>query len=159
MVAPTWTYILFLILLITFGVPLSIIDVREHRLPNVLTGALLLLSLCLAAAGAITLQNHHRLVESFLGALSLPAFYLLVSLITRGGVGMGDVKLSISVGLISGYFGWSVLWMSTFLAVATGAIFSISSMIIGKVSAKDAIPFGPFILLGQFLALLPLYPK
>jgi leader peptidase (prepilin peptidase)/N-methyltransferase len=159
MMAPTWTYILFLILLITFGIPLSFIDIREHRLPNLLTGALLFLSLCLVAAGAITFQNHHRLVESFLGALSLPAFYLLVSLITRGGVGMGDVKLSISVGLISGYFGWSVLWMSTFLAVAMGAVFSISSMIIGKVSAKDAIPFGPFILLGQFLALIALYRK
>ena len=157
--ASTWTYVLFLILLITFGIPLSIIDVREHRLPNVLTGSLLFSTLCLVTGSDITVHNHHRLIESFVGALSLPAFYILVSLITRGGVGMGDVKLSISVGVISGYFGWSVLWMSTFLAVAAGAIFSILSMIIGKVSAKDAIPFGPFILLGQFLALLPLYPK
>ena len=156
MVAPTWTYLLFLILLIAFGIPLSIIDVREHRLPNVLTGSLLLSTLCLVTGSAITVHNHHRLIESFVGALSLPTFYILVSLMTKGGVGIGDVKLSISVGLISGYFGWSVLWISTFLAIATGAIFSILSMIIGKVSAKDAIPFGPFILLGQLLALLSL---
>lgn len=157
MVAPTWTYLLFLTLLIAFGIPLSIIDVREHRLPNVLTGSLLLSTLCLVTGSTITVHNHHRLIESFVGALSLPTFYILVSLMTNGGVGIGDVKLSISVGLISGYFGWSVLWISTFLAVATGAIFSISSMIIGKVSAKDAIPFGPFILLGQLLALLSLH--
>ena len=157
MVAPTWTYLLFLTLLIAFGIPLSIFDVREHRLPNVLTGSLLLSTLCLVTGSAITVHNHHRLIESFVGALSLPTFYILVSLMTKGGIGIGDVKLSISVGLISGYFGWSVLWISTFLAVATGAIFSISSMIIGKVSAKDAIPFGPFILLGQFLALLSLH--
>ena len=157
MVAQTWTYLLFLTLLIAFGIPLSIFDVREHRLPNVLTGSLLLSTLCLVTGSAITVHNHHRLIESFVGALSLPTFYILVSLMTKGGIGIGDVKLSISVGLISGYFGWSVLWISTFLAVATGAIFSISSMIIGKVSAKDAIPFGPFILLGQFLALLSLH--
>ena len=47
------TSVTFIFLLITFGIPLSVFDIRQHRLPNALTGSLFFSSLGSAVTNSI----------------------------------------------------------------------------------------------------------
>ena len=67
---------------------------------------------------------------------------------------MGDVKLSASIGLISGYFGIHALLTASFSAFSLGALIGIGLMLIGKAGRKTAIPFGPFMIAGQLISLV-----
>jgi leader peptidase (prepilin peptidase)/N-methyltransferase len=49
------------------------------------------------------------LLRAALGTIILFAGYLILGLISPGGIGMGDVKLAAPVGLYLGYLGWGQL--------------------------------------------------
>ncbi len=74
-------------------------------------------------------------------------FFGLIILISRGrGMGMGDLKLSIPLGLI---FGWPDVLLIVTLAFVIGSVFSIILIISKGKRLKDAIPFGPFLVVGS----------
>ena len=68
----------------------------------------------------------------------------------RQGIGMGDVKLGIVIGLFVGPF-WSLV--TFILAVLFGGLWGLFCLLSGKVKAGQEIPFGPFISLGGFCVL------
>ena len=76
---------------------------------------------------------------------------VIVSLLTRGGLGMGDVKLFSSLGFMCGiravYF--SVMFAFIFCAVASTVF-----LVMKKKSLKDSLPLGPFIWLGYGVTVL-----
>lgn len=152
------TSVTFILPLITFGIPLSIFDIRQRRLPNVLTGALFLSSIGIAVTNSLLRHESHRLVLGLGGAASMIAFYFMISLLSRGGLGMGDVKLAFPLGFISGFFGIRAVWISNFFAISIGALFSIVLLLFARAGVKSTIPFGPFMLFGQLLCLLLLTP-
>ncbi len=87
-----------------------------------------------------------------LSAIGAFLFFLLIFLATRGrGMGFGDVKLSFLMGLVLGFPGVVIALYSAFL---TGAIASIILVVSGKKKIPGGtIPFGPFLVLGMFIAL------
>ncbi|TLM85716.1 prepilin peptidase [Pseudarthrobacter sp. NamE2] len=97
------------IFLAVLGVQLARIDIALHLLPNPLVLALLAGGLLLLLAPGILNQQADNLLRAVLGAAILFAGYLLLGLISPGGIGMGDVKLAAPVGLYLGYLGWSHL--------------------------------------------------
>lgn len=87
----------------------------------------------------------NRLFGAFIGIL----FVGLIILISRGrGMGMGDLKLVAALGLI---FGWPDVLLILFLAFIIGSIFVLPMLIRKQKGMKDAIPFGPFIIVGAVL--------
>lgn len=151
--------IAFIFVLILLGAPLTMADFRDHRLPNALTGALLLTSLSIVTISCLARHRYQSLRLSAIGALLSVSFYLLVALLSRGGLGAGDIKLSASLGVISGFYSFSMLWVSTCLAIASAAFFAIWVITCKKAKVESAIAFGPFMLLGQLIPLLFLLPK
>lgn len=66
-------------------------------------------------------------------------------------MGFGDVKLSFLMGLVLGFPGVVIALYSAFL---TGALASIILVVSGKKKIPGGtIPFGPFLVLGMFIAL------
>ena len=63
-------------------------------------------------------------------------------------MGLGDFKLVAALGLI---FGWPDILMVIFLAFIIGALVGIVFLIRKKKKMKDAIPFGPFLVIGAAL--------
>ena len=153
----SWQHVVIWELLVIFGVPLAIIDLKLHRLPDILTGSLFLLVASVELIHAVAYQDYARLFPSLLGATLFSAFYLAIMIISRGGMGMGDVKLSASLGLISGYCGLHTALISCFAAFGLGSVVGIVLMVFGKAGSKTAIPFGPFMIVGQALSLLYFY--
>ncbi|WP_308930317.1 A24 family peptidase [Arthrobacter sp. SLBN-112] len=98
-----------LILLAVLGVQLARVDIASHLLPNQLVLILLIFGTFLLAAPLIFGQQADGFVRALVGAVILFAVYLILALISPGGIGMGDVKLAAPVGLYLGYLGWSQL--------------------------------------------------
>lgn len=89
---------------------------------------------------------------ALLTGIVLSLFFAFLIIITKGkGMGWGDVKFVLFIGIALG-FPNSVI--AVFLAFLTGAIFSIGLIIFGKKSFGQTIPFGPFLSLGAYIALI-----
>lgn len=125
---------------------LAAIDLEHGVIPN----RIVLPAGALVVLGNIATQHDHAwqyVAASFLSFLVAFA----ISLATRGGVGMGDAKLSF---LLGAGLGASVLGAFVIAGLAAGVV-SITILVRhGMDARKQAIPFGPFLALGGILALL-----
>ena len=108
---------------------LSVYDVRERRLPNLLT---------LPGAGAILLAAAvaGRGLPALAGAAALAGLYLLVHLVAPAGMGAGDVKLAIGVGGLTGCFGAGVWFVAALAAPLLTALW-------GLLRGAHPVPHGP----------------
>ncbi len=92
------------------------------------------------------LLNH--IVAALAGAL----FFTAIIIWTRGeGMGWGDVKLAAALGLLLGYPDIIFALASAFFL---GALYGIFTMLTRKKTIKEAVPFGPFIVLGAVVLVL-----
>ena len=85
------------------------------------------------------------------GVLAAAFFYLLVTVTKGKGMGGGDVKYALFLGFA---LGASKLAVALFLAFLTGAFLSLILISVGKKRFGQTIPFGPFLSVGGFAALL-----
>lgn len=92
------------------------------------------------------------IINHLLSALGACLFFLLLFLITKGrGMGFGDVKFAFLMGLILGFPNIIVALYAAFL---TGAIIGIILILWRKKRIfGTSIPFGPFLVLGNFIAI------
>lgn len=91
------------------------------------------------------------LLGSILSAFGIALFFTLLIVITRGkGMGGGDVKLGALLGLALGF---PLSLVAVVLSFLTGAAVSIFLIITGKKHFGQAIPFGPFLVLGSLISL------
>lgn len=136
-----------------FGIVLVVIsstDFERHRIPNVLSYP------AAAAAAALAWAWPDRDVADIaIGAgFALAAgviFFGLGLLASRGGtgLGLGDVKLMLLIGLI---VGWPVAMFSLFLGVMIAGIPAVILLLRGKAGAQFA--YGPYLAAGGLVGLL-----
>jgi leader peptidase (prepilin peptidase) / N-methyltransferase len=136
------------------GIALAAIDLDTQRLPDALTlpsypvvGALLLVP-------AISYDDWGAYLRAWLAAVAMAAFYFLLAFIKPGAMGMGDVKLAGVLGLVLGWLGWGVVLFGGFLGFLLGGVLGVGLMLAGKAGRKSKIPFGPFMVVGAFIAVL-----
>jgi len=65
-------------------------------------------------------------------------------------MGMGDVKLAFLMGLLLGF---PQILLALFLAFLIGAIIGLSLIMLKKKTLKSEVPFGPFLIIGTFIAM------
>ncbi|WP_243704785.1 A24 family peptidase [Micromonospora sp. KC723] len=138
-----------------WAVPLVLVDLAVHRLPDRLTrpataGVLALLGV--AAATGPGLDAWWRALAAGAG-LGL-AFAATTLLLGRRGFGLGDAKLAVGVGALLGWYGWPVLLAGLVLTFASSAVTSLGLLLARKVNWSSHLPFGPFLVLGTCAALL-----
>ncbi|MGO2079794.1 prepilin peptidase [Glutamicibacter arilaitensis] len=137
-----------------FGVLLAKQDMATHRLPNRLVASWLAASLAVIALLGIFRSDLHGVLMGLLGLLLLGGGYLLLTLASGGAMGMGDVKLAGVLGLNLGYYSLPSLFFATLLAFVLATLWVIGGVVARKLTLKSAVPFGPFMLIGSFIALL-----
>ncbi|RFB17687.1 prepilin peptidase [Bacillus sp. HNG] len=84
-------------------------------------------------------------VGSFVGFLLL----YLIAIVSKGGMGGGDIKLYAVLGIA---LGWKLVLLSFFLATLIGTILGLIGIVIGKVKKGKPMPFGPSIVIGTLIA-------
>ena len=131
------------------GVALAFIDWQVHRLPDRLT-----LPAFLGAAGLLALDNQPgRLWTAVLCALAMAACYLMLTLISRGALGLGDGKLALSLGLALGWFGGIVTVYGAAAGFILSGLYGGAMLAAGRLGRKDSLAHGPFMLMGTLTAL------
>ena len=127
------------------SIPLFVIDVREHRLPNRWNAAL--------AGGGLVVNGivawSRSSVEPFVAAVGVGFAGLLgmfaLHWVTRGGLGLGDVKLVGALGC--GIADPLALFVVVFVAFLLAGIW----VIVGRYRRGSRVAFGPFLLIGGWL--------
>ncbi|MGN0316840.1 MAG: prepilin peptidase [Lachnospira sp.] len=89
--------------------------------------------------------------DCFIGAVICFIILLLISFISRGGIGMGDVKLFTVLTFISGAY---CTFNTLLYGLLACALFSIFALLFGNKKAKDKIPFAPFIYIGFVITII-----
>ncbi|XZF77965.1 prepilin peptidase [Bacillus sp. AL-1R] len=87
--------------------------------------------------------------SSIVGAIGAFAVLLLINVITRGGMGGGDIKLFSVLGII---LGWELTFITFMLACFSGSIYGLVVILSGKLKRQNPIPFGPFIAIGGLVS-------
>lgn len=135
------------------GVALAIIDIRSHRLPNRLVASVGVTGLVLLIAAALTGSRMDALIRALLAALVLFAAYLVLRMLSAGGVGGGDVKLAAVIGLYLGWLGWGSVLVGTLAGFVLGGVVAAAMLLTRRAGRRTAIPFGPWMLAGAWVAI------
>ncbi|PAE42189.1 prepilin peptidase [Bacillus sp. 7884-1] len=87
--------------------------------------------------------------NSLLGAVTGFVLLLVIALVSRGGMGFGDVKLYALLGFVLGF---KLVLLSFFFSTLFGAVIGGLALLFKIVKRKQPIPFGPFIAAGTLTA-------
>jgi len=131
---------------------LSWIDLKTQRLPREIIYVTAAIGIPLLVIAALVKHEPHRIWTMLLVAACAFAFMLIVYLVSRGGMGDGDVRLSPLLGAYLGWLNPGCVAMGFFLAFLIGAIVGIVIMLAKGGSRKTAVPFGPFLAAGTIAA-------
>ncbi|GGS85460.1 prepilin peptidase [Planobispora rosea] len=133
---------------------LAFVDLAVRRLPDRFTIAACLGTGGLLAVAAASGGRWGDLLGAGLGGLALAAFYLLLFLVNPAGMGLGDVKLAAALGVGLGWFGWDILVAGAFFGFLAGALYGVALIAVRRGNRKSEFPFGPFMIIGAFAAIL-----
>ncbi|WP_311259197.1 A24 family peptidase [Microbacterium sp. WCS2018Hpa-9] len=142
------------LMLFVIACRLVAIDIRTHRLPNRIVLPTLAALVVLGVADAIASGESTAMIRAVFGMLILGGFYAALRLLSREGMGGGDVKLAAVIGLILGWHSWQALAVGAASAFLLGALFSVSLMMLRRADGSTRIAFGPWMIIGALLGIL-----
>lgn len=146
-----WKILRYLILFAALFL-IAWIDHKSKRIPNRILKALLAIRGILFILEWLTYPKLGAvmLLTVGMGAAIGGGMFLLAHFISKGGVGMGDVKLFAVIGC---YMGSKSIMSVAFLSALSGAAYSITMLLLKKIKLKEEIPFAPFIFVGTMLTM------
>ena len=110
------------------------------------------LALVVAVAGLNPLVPPGSLPAAILAAIAIPGFLFVVAIpFGAGAIGMGDLKLLVSVGLLTGLV--RAVTGVIVGALAAGVVLAVL-LAARRITLKTYVPFGPFLILGAYWAVL-----
>lgn len=144
--------LLLRLVLIAFGYAATVGDIREKRVPNVLVGVLLACWV-LIMVPQLFFQTETALdlmISGGIGFLLGGILFLVVYLISRGGLGGGDVKLMAVSGL---YLGFNGVLPAMLYGSVLAALVTLILILLKKLGRKDTFPLVPFLYVGMLLTI------
>jgi leader peptidase (prepilin peptidase)/N-methyltransferase len=133
------------LVLVTFLVPIAVIDLDLKIIPNKLTAPAAVLAVAL---GAVLEPSY--LPEQLAAGAGALIFFLAPTLIHQKGMGMGDVKLVAVLGLYLGRAVAPAIFIALILGVVVGAAVIASKGV--SDGRRTKVPFGPFLAIGALVA-------
>jgi leader peptidase (prepilin peptidase)/N-methyltransferase len=135
------------------GIVLGFVDAALHRLPDRLTMPAFAGALALLATDALLHARLTALGSAVLSGLAMALFYAVLVLINPAGMGAGDAKLALSVGAVLGWLGGTVAFLGALAGFALASGYAVTLLVRGRISRRDRLAHGPFMLLGALLAI------
>jgi len=152
------------IAIFTLFIVLAVIDLRHMIIPDFVTITLAAIGIALAGVmqwlGGFSLlhgsfMGHYAMIFGFRESIWVNHFFaafvgliffgLIIGLSRGRAMGWGDLKLAGALGLI---FGWPDIVLVLMLSFIIGSIISVGLMVRGRKTMGDAVPFGPFLVIG-----------
>ncbi len=130
---------------VALGCVVAVVDARDRIIPNRLVA---LTALWTLSGGAAPWAHWLAALETG-GGIFL--FYLVIHLLTRGGLGMGDVKYGGALGVA---LGWPAALAALAAGVWAAGIYALYLLVFRKKRRTDAIALGPFLAFGGIIGIL-----
>ena len=105
----------------------------------------------LLALGLSPLLPDVGILKSLYGALAAFGLLVAVYLVSRGGMGAGEVKLAAFIGTATGF---PLALANLFLSITAAGVVAVLLLLFKIKGRKDVIPFGPFLAGGAVVTLL-----
>jgi leader peptidase (prepilin peptidase) / N-methyltransferase len=157
-----WELALVLIYLCLF-ITLFITDIERGILPDKIVYSGMILALCFSSTGSLfswapsfitdkvpSLFNFW-IINALVGGAVGFIFLFVIALISRGGMGGGDIKLAGFIGLATGF---PLVLVTIFLAAVAGGLLAIVLLLLKVRGRKQSIPFGPFLVVAAMITLI-----
>jgi leader peptidase (prepilin peptidase)/N-methyltransferase len=148
--------ICFLFLISCFLIIIFVYDLKHFIIPDKLIflaiGTVLIFRIWdLIENWSLKIENLRTLENALIAALISFLFFFIIFALSRGRwMGFGDVKLALFMGL---FLGWPSILAALFFSFFIGAIMGVILIISKRKGLKSEVPFGPFLILGTYIAL------
>ena len=142
------------IYLLAVAWPLSVVDIRERRLPNKFTlpaFPITLFGQLIAVCGG---ADATRLLLALLAGVL--AFSACLALNRYAGLGMGDVKLIAAITFALGWFSPLLPAIAIAIALVLAGVVALAMIIRRKANMGSSIALGPYLLVGFALSFIAL---
>ncbi len=135
-------------------VAIAIIDLEHYIVPNRILVPVVPVAVGLLGIAALAEGAWGDLLRGVLGGVTAFGGLLVVHLISPRGMGMGDVKLALLLGLFLGWLSWGHVALGLFVGFLLGAVVG-GALVISRVrTRKEPVPFAPFLAAGTVVATL-----
>jgi len=134
---PRWLALLPLLFALAVVV---VVDFMTKTIPDIVTLPSMAYALVLGAVSG----GKAALVEAGLGILVGGGLLLLLAVVTRGGIGGGDIKL---VALLGSVLGWKPALIAFALSQLGGGVVLLYLLITGRAERRKTLPIGSLIAL------------
>jgi leader peptidase (prepilin peptidase)/N-methyltransferase len=142
------------LLLAAVTVPLALVDLKVLRLPDPLVGAAFLGGVLLLSLAAVRTGSAGPLLRAFAAAAICGVLYAIPALFPRTGLGFGDVKLAVVLGLYLGWLGWFAVAAGVLLTPLVNLPMVIGLLVVRRAGRRTAMPYGPAMLAAAVAALV-----
>jgi leader peptidase (prepilin peptidase)/N-methyltransferase len=136
-----------LVLAVYLGVLLVLLatDLDQRLLPDLLTLPLIGYAAVLVLLGwdPLLAGKELALVSAVAAGVGAPVLLLVTDRVFGGALGMGDVKLAVALGLMSGA---SRLFAGFLIASVAAAALLLVLIALRRVTLRSAVPFGPILI-------------
>jgi leader peptidase (prepilin peptidase) / N-methyltransferase len=148
-----------LLVFVWSAVVASVIDLEHRIIPNRLTLRLPFVLLPLLVLPAAFNGAWPALLRAVIVGIALPGSMFALSelfRLVRGqhGIGMGDIKYAISIGLIVGYLGGWYVVVFAYATIIAAAVIVFGLVLSRRAGLATRIPFGPYLAIGALVAIL-----
>ncbi|WP_336404030.1 prepilin peptidase [Klenkia sesuvii] len=169
-VAPPWveltTAVLLALLAVRFGavpllpawlwlaacaVVLVVIDLQHHLLPNRVLLPATVGGLVLLGAEALGTGEWGGFARGLLAAGVVFTALLALAWVNPAGLGLGDVKLGLLLGLYLGRLGWEPVLVGVLLGFVLQAVLALALLALRRAGRSTQLAFGPALLAGTLL--------
>ena len=133
---------------------ISVVDLQLQIIPNRIVYPAIFASVPLLALAAAGQHDWWRLERALISAALAWFALLVIHLISPGGMGFGDVRLSFLLGLFLGWLGYGHVLTGLFLGFLLGAVVGLLLVVLRLRKRTDHVPFGPFLAVGAAFVIL-----
>jgi leader peptidase (prepilin peptidase)/N-methyltransferase len=138
----SWEFLIYTIVCPALVI-ITVIDYEHKIIPDRITLPGIVLGL---GAGSYLIGP----IDSILGFLLGGGLFYLIAVVSRGGMGGGDIKFIAAAGAL---LGWQKILLVIFLGAILGSVIGLALMVFQNKGRKSQVPFGPFLAVGTGVAI------
>lgn len=136
--------LLYALVMVSFTIPLFVIDAKHKIIPDAVSLPFIAASLII---GFLVVPTWY---EVLIGGAVGTLFFLLQWVASRGRwIGSGDIRLGAAMGLL---LGWKQLLVALAIAYFSGTLVGLTALLSRHKKLKSTIAFGPYLLAGTLIA-------
>ena len=133
-----------------------LVDARLHKIATRMIYPATALGLALLAIAGLSDGRGHAVLVAGLGGLAASAFIWLLVIVYPAGMGDGDARLVLFLGMYLGWHGWRYVYLGLTAGFLLGSIFGLVIAAVKGTGRKTKFAFGPYLCAGaMFVALWP----